>query len=107
MKKILVIVFLTMCILPIISACSDLEYETEQSFTSPSGKRTVTVKCDYVSRPFVFMDDEMIFETGKSGFAETVGWNVEWISEDEIKLYVVSPQKEKYNKDVYYIRLDE
>ena len=49
----------------------------------------------------------MIFETGKSGFAETVGWNVEWISEDEIKLYVVSPQKEKYNKDVYYIRLDE
>lgn len=105
-KFVVLSVFLVVFAAAFIGACSDLEYESTQVFTSPSGNKEVTVKCDYVSSPYVFYDGEMIFQTDKPGFAETVAWNVEWISEDEIRLYVASPQKEKYSNDNYYIKLD-
>ena len=105
-KVVVVVVFLFVFISAFIGACSDVEYETTQVFTSPSGNKEVTVKFDYVSSPYVFYEGEMIFKTDKPGFEETVAWNVEWISEDEIRLYVASPQKEKYSNDNYYIKLD-
>ena len=105
-KFVVLSVFLVVFAAAFIGACSDLEYESTQVFTSPSGNKEVTVKCDYVSSPYVFYDGEMIFQTDKPGFAETVAWDVEWISEDEIRLYVASPQKEKYSNDNYYIKLD-
>jgi|GEM_PF-5984126 len=105
-KFVVLSVFLVVFAAAFIGACSDLEYESTQVFTSPSGNKEVTVKCDYVSSPYVFYDGEMIFQTDKPGFAETVAWDVEWISEDEIRLYVVAPQKEKYSNDNYYIKLD-
>ena len=105
-KFVVLSVFLVAFAAAFIGACSDLEYESTQVFTSPSGNKEVTVKCDYVSSPYVFYDGEMIFQTDKPGFAETVAWDVEWISEDEIRLYVVAPQKEKYSNDNYYIKLD-
>lgn len=105
-KAVVLSVFLVVFAVAFIGACSDIEYEKTLVFTSPSGKKEVTVKCDYVSSPYVFYDGEMIFQTDKPGFAETVAWDVEWISEDEIRLYVASPQKEKYSNDNYYIKLD-
>ncbi len=105
-KFVVLSVFLVVFAAAFIGACSDLEYESTQVFTSPSGNKEVTVKCDYVSSPYVFYDGEMIFQTDKPGFAETVAWDVEWISEDEIRLYVVAPRKEKYSNDNYYIKLD-
>ena len=105
-KFVVLSVFLVVFAAAFIGACSDLEYESTQVFTSHSGNKEVTVKCDYVSSPYVFYDGEMIFQTDKPGFAETVAWDVEWISEDEIRLYVVAPQKEKYSNDNYYIKLD-
>lgn len=105
-KAVVLVVFLFVFASAFIGACSDVEYESTQVFTSPSGNREVTVKCDYVSSPYVFYEGEMIFKTDKPGFAETVAWNVEWISEDEIRLYVASPQKEKYSNDNYLIKLE-
>ncbi len=105
-KAVVLVVFLFVFASAFIGACSDVEYESTQVFTSPSGNREVTVKCDYVSSPYVFYEGEMIFKTDKPGFAETVAWNVEWISEDEIRLYVASPQKEKYSNDNYFIKLE-
>ena len=105
-KAVVLSVFLVVFAVAFIGACSDIEYEKTLVFTSPSGEKKVTVKCDYVSSPYVFYEGEMIFQTDKPGFAETVAWDVEWISEDEIRLYVASPQKEKYSNDNYYIKLD-
>ena len=105
-KFVVLVVFLFVFASAFIGACSDVEYESTQVFISPSGNKEVTVKCDYVSSPYVFYEGEMIFKTNKPGFAEKVAWNVEWISEDEIRLYVASPQKEKYSNDNYFIKLD-
>ena len=106
-KLVVFIASLLVFMITFAASCSDIEYETTQDFTSPSGNRTITIKYDYVSRPFVFLDGEMIFETNKPGFMESVGWEVEWISDDEIRLYVASPQRDKYSNDNYYIKLTD
>lgn len=74
-----------------------LIYDTVTDIVSPSGEKTVTLMVDYVSRPYVFYGSECIFEFEETGFTETVYWNVEWLSEDEIKL---SSAEELYFIDV-------
>ena len=73
-----------------------VKYDQQFDSVSPSGNKKVTVKCDYVSRPDVYYNGDCIFEYSKSGFNETVFWDVEWLSEDEIKLYLTSYEDEEY-----------
>ena len=89
--------------------CDYLKYDSglEKTFRSPSGDKEVTVKQDYVSRPDVYYKGECIFEYERSGFMETVGWDVQWISDDEILLYVASPAKDKYADEKYTIEIPD
>ena len=82
------------------SGCNDVKYDKEFKSESPSGEKTVTVKVDHVSRPDVFYNDECIFEYSGSGFSETVYWNIEWISENEIRLYLNSYDGEDYSIEI-------
>ena len=89
-------IIFTAAMMTFLAGCSDAKYEKEYQSESPSGEKTVTVKVDYVSRPDVFYNNECIFEYDGSGFSETVYWNVEWISENEIRLYLDHDSGEDY-----------
>lgn len=97
LPKAILICFVVIFVLFIVaSSCDAIKYDQQFDSVSPSGTKTVTVKTDYVSRPDVYYNDECIFEYPKSGFNETVLWQVEWISEDEIRLYLNSYDDEDY-----------
>ena len=72
---------------------------------SPSGNYSITLRYDYVSRPYIFKDDTLVFETNKPGYNETVYFKVEWKSEDEIFLYIES-DNDKYSNEKYFIKID-
>lgn len=99
LTKYFIIIFST-AMLAFLAGCNDVKYEEEYVSESPLGEKTVTVKVDYVSRPDVFFNDECIFEYDGSGFSETVYWNVEWIAENEIRLYLDSYNGEDYSIEI-------
>lgn len=101
LTKYLIIVF-TAAMMTSLVGCNDVKYEKEYKSESPSGEKTVTVKVDYVSRPDIFYNDECIFKFDGSGFSETVYWNIEWISESEIRLYL-----DNYNGEDYSIEIPD
>ncbi len=88
MVSILAIILITM----FFQFVEELQYDSnsEEAFISPSGEQVVILKYDYASRPFLFHDDEMVFDylkTGRNGFNESVDFEIDWISETEIRLY--------------------
>ena len=91
----------------ILAGCSSLEYPKEATFKSPSGDKKVVVKQDWVCRPDVYYGKECIFEYDRQGFMEEVVWEVEWVSEDEIILYLASPRNKKYADERYTIELPD
>ena len=100
-----------LCILVLftLTGCttSEIEYETsrDEVIYSPSGNYSITLRYDYVSRPYIFKDDTLVFETNKLGYNETVYFKVEWKSEDEIFLYIES-DNDKYSNEKYFIKID-
>ena len=83
----------------------NVNYETsrDEIIYSPSGEYFITLRYDHVSRPYIFKDNKLIFETNRAGFNETVNFKVEWKSENEILLYI---DKEKYKDDRYNIIIE-
>ncbi len=75
---------------------------TEQ-ITSPSGQTTITLKYDWMSRPFVFYKGKKVFEYNGSAFMESVYFKVQWVSETEIILYL---DMAKYKDEYYSIVLE-
>ena len=102
------IVLFLFSMLFVLTGCADLVYDTSRDtvIESPDKSYSVTIRYDYVSRPDLYIDGEKIFEYDGSGFMESVGWNIEWLSEKEILLYIQSPQKEKYSKEKYKIVIE-
>ena len=100
-----------LCILVLftLTGCttSEIEYETsrDEVIYAPSGNYSITLRYDYVSRPYIFKDDTLVFETNKPGYNETVYFKVEWKSEDEIFLYIES-DNDKYSNEKYFIKID-
>lgn len=88
--------------------CDNLEYETSRDkvIMAPDNSYSLTIIYDYVSRPVILKNDKKIYEYKGSGFAESVDWDIKWISDDEILLYIVSPKKEKYKNEQFYISID-
>ena len=45
----------------------NLKYDTSRDkvIKSPSGKYSITLRYDYVSRPYIFRNNKLIFETNK------------------------------------------
>ncbi|NCB91578.1 MAG: hypothetical protein EOM40_03250 [Clostridia bacterium] len=74
-----------------------LQYDTSFDIksVSPNKTHTLLIRQDWVSRPTVFEGSKVIFRYSKSGFAETVYWNIEWISENECCLYSSSSVTEE------------
>ncbi|MBP3255859.1 MAG: hypothetical protein J6M60_05165 [Clostridia bacterium] len=105
---ILIIVTFLGCALFVLSGCSSIKYETDRDkiIQSPDNSYSITIRYDYVSRPDIYKDGKIIFKYDGSGFMENVDWDVEWLSEKDILLYIKSPQKEKYNKEKYYITIN-
>jgi len=99
---------LCILVLFILTGCttSEIEYETsrDEVIYSPSGNYSITLRYDYVSRPYIFKDDTLVFETNKPGYNETVYFKVEWESEDEIFLYIES-DNDKYSNEKYFIKI--
>ena len=100
-KKIIVIAGIIVLAVLIVMAVLDLKYEREQEFTSPNGTNTITVKYDMFSCPAVFKGNKKIFEA-KKRYNETVYFDVEWVSEDEI---ILKPTTYKYRNDVYTVHI--
>lgn len=98
---------LCILVLFILTGCTTIEYETsrDEVIYSPSGNYSITLRYDYVSRPYIFKDDTLVFETNKPGYNETVYFKVEWKSEDEIFLYIES-DNDKYSNEKYFIKID-
>lgn len=90
----------------ILTGC-DVNYDEsrDEVLTSPSGEYQITLRYDHASRPYLFKDGKMIFETNKSGFNENVFFEVEWLSENDLILYLNS-SKEKYKNDRYTVHID-
>lgn len=71
--------------------CYNIFVNAEQEiFTSPRGTNTIIVQYDFMSRPTVYKKrllwDKELWEYPGSGFMETVHFNVEWLSEDKIRI---------------------
>ena len=80
---------------------NDFGYDTrDKEFISPTGQTKVLLRYDFVSRPFLFYNGELIFSYKGAGFMESVFFDIEWITEMEIRLYT-----EKYDEE-YFITLE-
>ena len=112
MKKIIYIVLILVLLISglfLLTRCNNekVKYETsrDEILQSPNGKYSITLRYDNVSRPYIFKDNKLIFETNKPGFNETVYFKVKWESENKILLYI-DMDSEKYKNDKYYISID-
>lgn len=75
----------------------------EEIYTSPEGTNTIVVKYDFVSRPSVYIKgrlrDKKIWDYPNSGFMETVHFNVEWLSENQIRLNYDDMRNDQYDEE--------
>ena len=112
MKKIIYIVSTLILLLSglfLLTGCNNekMKFETsrDEVIQSPNGEHSITLRYDYQSRPYIFKDNKLIFETNKPGFNENVYFKVKWKSENKILLYI-DMDSEKYKNDKYYISID-
>ncbi len=69
---------------------------------SPSGDYYITLRYDFLSRPYIFKDGNLIFETKRPGFNETIDYDFEWQSEHRLYLYI-DGDKERYKYDSHIV----
>ena len=100
----LTIILIVGIILFLIAGKDELQYETDRDkkYTSPNGTNTITVKYDYLSRPSVYKGNKKIFSYNGPGYMESVYFDVEWVSEDEL---ILKATNNKYKNDVYTIHI--
>lgn len=71
----------------LLQSCGNGEEETH---VSPQGTNTIIVQYDFMSRPTVYKKywlwDKELWSYPGNGFMETVHFDVEWLSEDKIRL---------------------
>ena len=67
-KKLVVASIVIILIIELFRTIEDnLKYDTSRDkvIKSPSGKHSITLRYDYVSRPYIFKNNKLIFETNK------------------------------------------
>lgn len=84
-------------------SCYNIFVNAEQEiFTSPQGTNTIIVQYDFMSRPTVYKKrllwDKELWEYPGSGFMETVHFNIEWLSEDKIRISY-DDKNDEYNEE--------
>ncbi len=112
MKKIIEITLVMIILISglfLLTGCNNekIKYDTsrDEVIQSPNGENSITLRYDTQSRPYIFKDNKLIFETNKPGFSENVCFKVKWESENKILLYI-DMNSEKYKNDKYYISID-
>lgn len=98
---ILIILIFCFCLL-----IDNIKYEVarDEKINSPNKKYTILLRYDYVSRPYIFKNNKVLFKYNGSGFNEKIEWNIKWLSNNQIMLYYDSSD-DKYD-EVYYITID-
>lgn len=80
-------------------SCCNGEKDT---YASPQGTNTIIVQYDFMSRPTVYKKrwlwDKELWSYPGSGFMETVHFDVEWLSEDKIRLSY-DDKNDKYDEE--------
>lgn len=88
-KYILIIVLILLTV-SLFRSCYRTFVNTDQEvFTSPEGTNTIIVTYDFVCHPTIYKKgliwNKKIWETERGGFMETVRFDVEWLSENQIR----------------------
>ena len=95
------ILVLVIVVLRWLSSCG---YDNGLTYTStsPQGTNSIIVKRDFVSRPTIFKQgllwDKKIWQYEGSGFMETVGFDIEWLSENQIRFFY-DDENDEYDEE--------
>lgn len=93
--------FISICFFTAILLCG-CSGQDSQEFTSPESTNTIIVEYDFVSRPTIYKKTwygkSKIWQYEGTGFMETVYFDVEWLSEDEI-LVSYDDSNDKYDEE--------
>lgn len=88
-KYMVVLAFTLQTIMLCRSCCHALSYDRQETYTSPLGTNTVIVRYNIVSTPTIYKKgrfrNEKIWDYPNNGFMETVWFELEWLSENEIR----------------------
>lgn len=81
---------------------------TGESYTSPDGTNTVIVEYDWVSRPKIYKKTwygkTKIWQYEGSGFMESVGFSVDWVTEEKIRVYY-EPYEAGQETEEYFVEI--
>lgn len=96
----LVTLFLLICL---CQKCSyALSVSEREIYTSPQGTNTIIVEYDHVCRPYVYrktwFGKKHIWTYPGGGFMETVSFELEWLSEDKIRMSY-DDKNDEYNEE--------
>lgn len=96
------IFLLTILIFALKDCSENIFFDTarDEIIKSPNGTKSITLRYDYVSRPFIFYKGKEIFSYEAPGFNENAFFEVKWIGENEIRLY-----NDQYSEE-YFINLE-
>lgn len=108
MKKICFVgVMVLFCILSLYLSGIDRGRNAE-IYTSPDGTNTVIMEYDWVSRPKIYKKTwygkTKIWQYEGSGFMESVGFSVDWVTDKEIRVYY-EPYEEEQEMEEYFVEM--
>lgn len=106
----MIVIVIVLIIIFLFQSCCRIFANTEQEiFTSPKGTNTIIVEYDFVCRPTIYKKGlfwkEKIWHYSGSGFMETVHFDVEWLSEDQIR-FTYDDKDDDYDEE-YIITICE
>lgn len=88
----------------LLQSCKSCGYDAGLGYasTSPQGTNSIIVKYDFASRPSIFKPgllwDKKIWQYKGAGFMETVGFEAEWLSENQIR-FTYDDVNDKYDEE--------
>lgn len=104
MKRVFVMIGVCICLL---CGC-DTDQGRGEVLTSPEGTNTIVVEYDWVSRPRIYKKTwygkTKIWQYEDNGFMENVGFEVEWITEDKIRVYY-EPYREGEEIEEFFVEI--
>lgn len=91
-KYIVVLAAVFMIFFLLRGCCDALFVAKREVYTSPQGTNTIIIIYDHVCRPYVYkktwFGKKEIWTYPGSGFMETVYFDVEWLSENQFRMFL-------------------
>ena len=92
-------------LIPTLMIRTLFEGDRKEVYESPGGTNEITVRYDFVSRPYIIYKGEKIWEYQGSGYNEEVFWDVIWESEDTFSFKYDDPTHDGMYAEEYEITL--